>query len=186
MTARAEAPRELTTTRLVLRQFTADDHPAFADICADEAVMRHIGTGGPLSPDDAWRSMAAMLGHWALLGHGQWALEERATGQLIGRAGFLQPAGWPGFELGYLLARSHWGRGLAREACLAAIDVARHHLGRTQAISLIRPDNTASIRLAESLGARLGERIDFLGGPVLRYDHRWAPLSELQSHGTPG
>jgi RimJ/RimL family protein N-acetyltransferase len=52
-----------------------------------------------------------MLGHWSLLGYGMWALEDKASGVLVGRAGFIDPPGWPGFELGWLLARPHWGKG---------------------------------------------------------------------------
>jgi RimJ/RimL family protein N-acetyltransferase len=171
---------ELLTPRLVLRQFTAADHDAYAALCADEDVMRFIGAGGTLSHDDAWRSLAGMLGHWALRGHGQWALEERATGVLVGRAGFIDPPGWPGFELGYLLGRAHWGRGYAAEACRAALGQAWNTLGRDHAISLIRPDNARSIRLAERLGATRTDRIDFMGGPTLVYRH------EAPAHGHAG
>ena len=166
---------ELLTPRLKMRQFTGADHDAYAAMCADEEVMRHIGAGGVLSHDDAWRSLAGMLGHWALRGHGQWALEDRATGTLVGRAGFIEPAGWPGFELGYLLGRAHWGRGYALEACRAALDEAWRALGRTHAISLIRPANARSIGLAERLGARQVDRIDFMGGDALVYRHDAPP-----------
>lgn len=171
---------ELLTPRLKLRQFEARDHDAYAAMCADEEVMRFIGAGGTLSRDDAWRSLAGMLGHWALLGYGQWALEERATGVLVGRAGFIDPPGWPGFELGYLLGRAHWGNGFAAEACTAALHQAWGVLGRREAISLIRPDNRRSIGVAQRLGATRVDRIDFMGGPTLVYRH------EAPSHGHAG
>ena len=168
----AEAPRVISTTRLKLRQFTASDWDAFAEMSADPEVMRHIGAGGPLSRDDAWRGMAGMLGQWALRGYGMWAIEERASGRVVGRAGFIDPPGWPGFELGWLLAREFWGRGYAREAAQAALYVGFSLLGRESAISLIRPDNGRSIRLAEALGAtRIEPLQDFMGGPTLVYRH---------------
>lgn len=170
------AAAEIATPRLLLRQFRAGDHAAYAATCADPEVMRYIGTGGPISSDDTWRSIAGMLGHWQLLGYGIWAIELSETGDLIGRAGFIDPPGWPGFEIGWLLAREHWGRGYAREAAEAALVEAFGPMGRSEAISLIRPDNLRSIRLAEALGARPAQRIDFMGAETLVFrHHRKAP-----------
>jgi len=86
----------LETPRLRLRLFVEADWPAYAAMCADADVMRHIGTGGPQSKEDAWRSIAMFLGHWALRGYGMYALEHRDSGTLLGRAGFHEPAVWPG------------------------------------------------------------------------------------------
>lgn len=161
----------ISTPRLTLRMFRETDLDAYAAMSADPEVMRHIGQGGPIERDLAWRGMAAFVGHWALRGIGMWAIEERATGRLIGRAGFLHPEGWPGCEVGWLLARDAWGRGLAFEAVSAAIAHGRAALGVGALISLIRPDNTRSARLAERLGAWRAGSIDFLGGAadVYRY-----------------
>lgn len=159
------------TPRLTLRPFREADLDAYAAMCADAEVMRHIGAGGPVGRDVAWRHMALFLGEWALHGYGMWAVEERSGGRLIGRAGFLNPEGWPGCELGWLLARDSWGRGYAQEAARAAIDCGRATLGIGALISLIRPDNARSIALAERLGATLGERLDFMGGETLLYRH---------------
>lgn len=162
------------TERLKLRPFTLGDLDAYAAMCADEEVMRYIGSGGPIDRDAAWRHLALFLGHWALLGHGMWAIESRepaTRGRLLGRAGFLEPAGWPGCELGWLLGREFWGRGYAFEACRAALEVGRGELGRGALISLIRADNQRSRSLAERLGARLDGEIEFLGSPTLLYRH---------------
>ena len=106
----------LSTPRLRLRAFTLADLDAYAAICADEEVMRHIGTGGAVGRDVAWRHLALNLGQWALLGYGMWAVELRVERRLIGSVGFLHPEGWPGCELGWTLARSTWGQGYAFEA----------------------------------------------------------------------
>ena len=161
----------LTTPRLRLRQFCEQDLGAYAELCADAEVMRHIGAGGPVGADVAWRQMALFLGEWALHGYGMWALEDRSSGRLIGRAGFLNPHGWPANELGWLLARDAWGQGLAFEASSAAMRYGREHLGVGELISLIRPDNQRSIALAQRLGATLQGRIEFLGALTLQYRH---------------
>jgi len=159
------------TPRLLLRAFRLADLDAYAAMCADEEVMRHIGSGGAVGRDVAWRHLALFLGSWALVGHGMWAVERRSDGALIGRAGFLDPEGWPGCELGWLLARETWGKGYAFEAAQAALACGRRVLGLSDVISLIRPDNARSIALAERMGASNAGPIEFLGHSALLYRH---------------
>ena len=166
------AAAELETPRLRLRQFKEADHPAYAAMVADAEVVRHIGGGVPVSSDDAWRGLATFLGHWALRGYGLWAVELKATGELVGRVGLFDPPGWPGLELGWMLARAHWGRGYAREAAEAALAEAFSAVTREPPISLIRPGNERSIRLAEGLGAHCEQRISFMDAEALVYRHR--------------
>jgi RimJ/RimL family protein N-acetyltransferase len=163
-----EIPR-ITTERLVLRGFEAADFEPYAAMMADAEVTRHLGDGRPLGREDAWRQMAIFVGHWSLRGFGIWAVEERETGGLVGRIGCLEPEGWPGFELAYTLARPFWGRGYAREGARAALAHARGTLGRKDVISLIRPANTASARVAESLGAAPERTVEFFGAPTVVY-----------------
>jgi RimJ/RimL family protein N-acetyltransferase len=162
----------LETERLRLRAFRNSDLDAYAAMCADAEVMRYLGTGVTLNRMDAWRSMAAMLGHWRLLGYGMFAVETKAAGEFLGRVGFLDPPGWPGFELGWVLAREHWGRGYALEAARAARDYAFGRLGREKLISLIRPDNARSIRVADKLGETLAGEVELLGSKALVYELR--------------
>ena len=160
----------LRTERLVLRAFRDSDLDPYARMCADADVMRYIGPGNTLTRDQSWRSMAFILGHWQLRGFGMWAIEIRDSREMIGRAGFLEPEGWPGFELGWLIAREHWGKGYAFEAAHAALSYAGDAFGRESVISLIRPGNTRSIRLAEKLGGVHRWDEELLGGPVFVYE----------------
>jgi RimJ/RimL family protein N-acetyltransferase len=116
--------------------------------------------------------MAVHLGHWSLRGYGQWALQERATGQLVGRAGLWQPEGWPGLEVGWLLGRRYWGRGYATEAGAAALAYAFDELGAEHVISLIRPENRGSIRVAERLGETHERTIELQNASALVYGIR--------------
>jgi RimJ/RimL family protein N-acetyltransferase len=159
----------LETERLRLRPFRNEDLDTYAAICADPEVMRYLGTGVTLNRMESWRSMAGILGHWKLLGYGMFAVENKVTGELMGRAGFLDPPGWPGFEVGWVLGRAHWGHGYAFEAAVASRDYAFGSLGRDRIISLIRPDNVRSIRVAERLGEELTGEIELLGGKCLVY-----------------
>jgi RimJ/RimL family protein N-acetyltransferase len=161
--------------------FREEDLDPYADMCADEEVMRFIGAGGPVGADVAWRHMALFVGEWSLHGYGMWAIEERASRRLIGRVGFLNPHGWPACELGWLLARDAWGHGFALEAAQAAMAHGRASLGIRELISLIRPGNLRSIALAHRLGATLDREIEFLGSATLLYEHPLAATATARS-----
>jgi len=160
----------LETARLRLRSFQHADLDAYASFCADPDVMRYIGSGSVLTRAESWRQMAFFVGHWGLLGYGIWAVERRDTGALIGRVGFLHPPGWPDFEIGWLLGRAYWGQGYALEAARVALRYAFDELRRHRVISLIRPENRSSIKLAEALGERLGGEVQLFGSSALVYE----------------
>jgi len=159
----------LETDRLILRMFREDDAEAYARICADPEVMRYLGEGKALSVFEAWRQMAFLVGHWQLLGYGHFAVEEKSSGRLIGRVGFLNPAGWPGFELGWTLAREFWAKGYASEGARRALKYAFEEMDRDHVISLIDPDNKPSIKVAERLGEKLEGKTELFGHEVLIY-----------------
>lgn len=163
-----DIPR-LCTERLVLRGFEERDFESFAAMMADPEVVRYLGDGRTLSRFDAWRQLAMFAGHWVLRGFGLWAVEDANTGDFLGRIGCLQPEGWPGFEIGYGLARPAWGKGYAREGAARALQYAREDLGRTDIISLIRPANEASIKVARALGAVAAETVELFGAPTVVY-----------------
>jgi RimJ/RimL family protein N-acetyltransferase len=159
----------LETERLRLRHFVETDLNAYAPICADAETMRYIGLGTPLSRADAWRSMAMLLGHWQLRGYGMWAVEDKATGAFLGRIGLHYPEAWPVLEVGWLLDRAHWGRGLATEGGRAAMQYGFERLNLPRISSVIHPLNNASIRVAEKLGMRRERTTQVLGIDVVIY-----------------
>jgi RimJ/RimL family protein N-acetyltransferase len=154
---------ELVTERLLLRGLQESDLDAYAAICADAEVRRYLGDGRPLERPAAWREIAIFLGHWDLRGFGQWAVVERASGEFVGRAGLWQPEGWPGLEVGWVLGRPYWGHGFATEAAGASLELAFGTLGARRVISLIRPDNRRSIRVAQRLGERYDRQVALSG-----------------------
>jgi RimJ/RimL family protein N-acetyltransferase len=159
----------LETDRLILRLWEDADFAAYADMCADPEVMRYVGDGGVLSREDAWRQMAMLAGHWRLRGFGMWAVAERVTNSFVGRVGLHFPEGWPDREIGWALARPHWGKGYASEAARVALTYAFDTLEWPRAISLIDRNNHRSIRLAERLGERYEREIDVRGHRVSLY-----------------
>ena len=159
----------LTTERLLLRMFRGDDLDAYHQLCSDPEVVRYLGDGKVLSPTDAWRHIAIFLGTWQLRGYGMWAVEDKATGEFIGRVGYLHPEGWPGVELGWAIARRFWGRGLATEAARRCMDYGYEVFGLTRIISLIQPGNTRSVAVAERLGESLEGMTEIFGRQAMVY-----------------
>lgn len=160
----------LETARLRLRRPEAADLEPLHAMLADPAVARWLGGVVP-DREQAWRALALSLGHWTLRGYGPLAVEERAGGRLVGRVGLFFPAGWPGIELGWTIARPFWGLGYAGEAARAVRAWARAELQLKAPISLIVPENWRSRRVAEKLGAAIERRIELRGLPVDIWRH---------------
>ena len=160
---------QLETDRLIMRMWRVQDFEPYFEVCSDPQVMHFLGAGKPLDRVETWRHMAFMAGHWQLLGFGPFAIEEKATGQFVGRVGFLNPEGWPAFELGWTLSRKFWGRGYASEAARRALAYAFDELDKDHVISLIDPQNINSIKVAERLGEKVEGKTDLFGREVLIY-----------------
>src|SRR3954452_19872724 len=160
----------LKTERLRLRPFRTSDIEDYAALHADPEVLRYLGCGPePWDRSRSWRHLAFVLGHWLLGDAGMWAVEHKETGAFMGMVGFAAPEGWPGFELAATLARRWWRQGYATEGGRAALAYAFNVLAKDRVISLITPENQASIRVAERIGERLAGRIQHLGREMLCY-----------------
>jgi RimJ/RimL family protein N-acetyltransferase len=145
----------LQTERLILREWRADDFETLAGIYADPEVMKFLG--GVMERADAWRSLAASIGHWHLRGYGTWAVERKSDGAFVGRVGLIHPEGWPALECGWTLGRPYWGQGYASEAAAAAISFAFLTQDVDRMISCIDPDNLGSQAVARRVGETKGE-----------------------------
>lgn len=146
------------TERLILRGHTVDDFPAFAAMRADPVVMKYLGKGDLLDEEEAWLRFQSIAGHWQLKGFGTWAIEERASGAMIGSLGYTdkkRPSSHPASgtpEMGWSLASSVHGKGYASEALRAALVWGRTHFGAVRVVAVISDDNTASLHVAEKHG----------------------------------
>ena len=163
-------PGSLETDRLLLRRFAESDWRDLHAYYSDAECMKYT-IGRALSEGETWRSMATMLGHWQLRGYGPYAMEEKTTSRVLGPVGLWFPQDWPEPEIKWGLARRFWGQGYASEAARAVRDMAAAAMPDVSLISLILPENTASINLALSLGAEFEREIDFRGGKANIYRH---------------
>src|SRR6202795_3718540 len=141
----------LETERLILRTYPLSDFEDHFKLCADPDVMRYLIGGKPLSRFEAWRHMAFLVGHWELLGYGYFVAEEKASRRFVGRIGFTNPEGWPGFEIGWTIPPWCPGRGCAPEGGGFLLQYAFNERSKAHVISVINPENKPSIRVAERL-----------------------------------
>jgi len=143
----------LETERLILRPPIAADFEPWAAFVADEEAGRFLGGAQPRPV--AWRGMCTMTGAWTVAGFSMFSVVEKSSGDWVGRLGPWSPDGWPGTEVGWGIAREHWGKGYAPEGAAAAIDWAFDHLGWTEVIHCIDPGNTNSQNVARRLGSSI-------------------------------
>jgi RimJ/RimL family protein N-acetyltransferase len=151
-------PELVTTERLILRRWRADDRDDFAAIWSDPDVWRLLRPGAPVDPDYFASRMDHHLQHWSEHGFGLWAVAMREGEEVAGWAGPAHPDFAPGLaaevEVGWALRRAFWGRGLATEAAEAAVAASFAELEVERLISLIHAANVASLRVAGRLGMR--------------------------------
>ena len=140
-----------------MRPFRESDLDVYTAVLQTPQVRAALHLPDDVGREQAWASMAAWLGQWELRGTGQWALEARATGSFVGRAGSHWPerADWPGIEIGWALHPDHWRKGYATEAGAAAIAHTFAHHDVDAVFSVILPDNAASQAVAKRLGFTL-------------------------------
>lgn len=151
----------LETPRLALREMSLDDLDFVAAMLGHPEVMRFYPK--VYSRDEARMWVERQLGRYARYGHGLWLAEDRATGEPVGQVGLMTQLidGVEEPEIGYLIHRPFWRRGLASEAALGvrawAFDTREH----SRVISLIRPENLPSQGVARKLGMTPEKRTRF-------------------------
>ena len=157
------------TGRLILRRFTMDDLPPLVALHSDSEVSRFLG--GVKTPEQSRQRLLEWIAEYGQYGFSKWAVVLRSTGEFIGRCGlslekFDDLSDW---ELGWTFARAHWGHGYATEAAAAARDHCFSKLNLKRLISLIRPGNSASIRVAERLGMSYQRLVEWNSKPAHMY-----------------
>ena len=170
----------IETERLILRGFRAGDFHAYHATMQDPEVMFHLGKD-PLGREEATRRMSLFTGFWELQGRGMWAVEEKASGRLIGHCGLfdlrrdMQPSieGLP--EMGWIFDRSVHGRGIAYEASKTALEWHDATYGVLEIPAIIAPENGASMRLAERLGFVREEDAVYKGEPIALFRRAASP-----------
>lgn len=116
-------------------------------------------------------NLAAKLDHWERYGFGMWLLRDRATGAMVGRGGlqWTHATGADEVEVGWAIVPDWWGRGLASEMALLAVDVGLRDLDLRSIIAFTLPHNVASRRVMEKAGFAYERDIVYVDLPHVLY-----------------
>ncbi|AJP71529.1 GNAT family N-acetyltransferase [Sphingomonas hengshuiensis] len=161
--------------RLLLRRWEDRDRAPFHAMCVDPEVMAHLGP--PLSRAESDAAIDRQNGLYDSIGHCFWAVERRDDGAFLGFCG-LKPGAEATpiegeIEIGWRLARAHWGRGYAREAAQASLAWGWANLDVPRIAAITTPGNTRSWGLMERIGMVRAPHDDF--------DHP-AAIAALRAH----
>jgi RimJ/RimL family protein N-acetyltransferase len=148
----------LTTARLILRPWRVDDLPDLAAMLQDPVAM--VAYQGPFSDQEVRAWLDRQLDNYTRHGYGLWAMQSRASGQVVGQCGLT----WQDIdsarclEVGYHVKRAFWHQGYATEAGLACRDYAWDTLGLPEVFAQVRDTNLASMNVAIRLGMTIRSR----------------------------
>lgn len=163
----------LETERLLLRPWTRDDIDVYAEIFADDEVMRFSLERRGLTRAESEKALERQVRAFEDDGYGYWAVVPKDVGRPVGYTG-LRPVWWfpallPAVELGYRYHPGYWKRGYATEASAAALTYGFEVVGLEEIIALYEPANVASGKVMERLGMRFREEVaDPVNGAPLR------------------
>lgn len=166
----------LETDRLALRQWKETDRDPWAALCTDSEVMEFLSSPRDRATSDAaidkWRDRINEQG-WSF-----WALELKTTGAFLGMAGLQIPAEphpyLPCIEIGWRVARAHWGHGYASEAATNALRFAFEQLRAPEVIASTAQHNWRSSAVMRRIG---------MSGPEVTFIHPGVPEgSPLRVH----
>lgn len=153
------------TERLRLREWGEGDGDRFYAIMNTPAVMRHLGG---VQDRETWEAALGRInGFQRDFGHTFWLVERKDDGELLGFCG-LKRVNSPGteltgqFEVGWRLRESAWGQGYAKEAAIAALDLAFGRFGAPHVLALTIPSNKDSQGLMKRLGMTRRADLDFV------------------------
>lgn len=164
------------TKRIRLRTWDPDDESRFFELMNTPAVMRWLG--GVQTPEEWGAAFNRLMSYERVHGFTFWLVERRSDGAVLGFCG-LKRANAPGadaiageIEIGWRLREDAWGKGYAKEAALASLDLAFSHFGAERVVAVTAAGNTPSQGLMKRLGMSRQEELDFI-------DQRFAPESDV-------
>ena len=155
--------RVIETARLTLREFTPADAAALTLVLSDPETMRYYPAPYDRTAVEQWIERNRQ--RYSDDGIGLWAMVLKRTGELIGDCGITRQEVEREnlYEIGYHLRRDQWGHGFATEAAVACRDWGFKNLNCDRLISLIRPENLPSCRVAERNGMTIQKEVDWRG-----------------------
>lgn len=140
------------TPRLKIREIKVEDVARLYELYSDERITQYME---PLFRDPGQETAYTreyIKNVYGFYGYGMWIIENKETGQVIGRAGLEYKEGFDGLELGFMLGVDYQHKGYAYEACSAVLRYGISELGQNRYYALTDEQNAASVSLCRRLG----------------------------------
>ena len=153
----------IETDRLIMRGWLDSDREPYVALNADPVVMEHFpSTVGSQHTNE---HVDRIIGQWETRGYSHWAVEVKGGAPFIGWVGLTEP-GWllsgeRCVEIGWRLAKEHWGHGYAPEAARAALGFGFEVLGLDEIVAFTTTTNLKSQRVMQKIGMRHDPARDF-------------------------
>ena len=159
----------ITTPRLILRPFTEEDVDPLHRILSERDILRYFPNPGSLPRDKVHKLISHQLQHWEEHGFGWWAVEPHQERKLIGWNGLQYLPETEEVEVGFLLSKPFWGKGLATEGARASLRYGFEQIGVKTIVAIVHPENVASQRVIEKLGMSFVDQSHYFGMDCHRY-----------------
>jgi RimJ/RimL family protein N-acetyltransferase len=169
------------TDRLIFRCLTEDDVDNLQKIFSDPVAMQYFPKTFNVEETKAW--IQTVFTHYEKHGAGLWACHLRSTKEFVGQCGLYFQSNIDGqdeVEVGYHFVRKFWHQGLATEAAKGVMQYARKKLGFKRLISIIRPENMPSRRVAGRNGFVPEKEITYKGNKAIVYVSEPGVMNALQ------
>ena len=159
----------LETDRLRFATWRKEDWKEFQKIATDPMVVRYLGTGEPWPDERVQEFVARQCENWEKHGICLWKLLPKDSDTLIGICGLQHLPEGPDVEIGWWLAPSHWGKGLATEAARQALAYGFEVSNLERIVAIAQAANRDSLRVMEKIGMRFEREAVHKGIRVVLY-----------------
>ena len=159
----------IKTARLTLRPFTLKDAEPLHQILSIPGVLEYFPNPDPPDLEHVQKLVQRRIDHWGDHDYGWWAVEPNRVGELIGWSGLQHLPETDEIEIGYLLSKPYWGKGLATESAIAGLDYGFNSLSVEKIIGIVHPENITSQKVLEKIGLRFQERTEYFGMECYKY-----------------
>jgi len=161
--------REVETERLLLRQFTIDDLDDLYFIYSHPDLSKYLSNEQPLRLDQTRAAINSIIESWQQHNFGVWAVVYKKHRKLIGHCGLKFLENTPEVQIGYLLLKDYWRRGLGTEAAAAVLKYGFEVVKLERIVAIAKPENIASRRVMEKIGMKYEKDAYYYDNDVVYY-----------------
>jgi len=167
------------TDRLILREILPTDADSMFELDSDPYVHRYLGNNPVNDKEQIYQAIEFIRDQYVKFGIGRWAIVDKKTNHFLGWSGLKYITEETNghinyYDLGYRLIKRYWGKGIASEAALAAIEYGFNMLGLNEIYAIADQENDGSHSILKKVGFTLVEAFELDGVP-----HNWYRIQKL-------